>query len=490
MVLETGRALPAGEKRRASCHVTAALSKPHFNLGPKARSCFRKLRLMSPDFGPGAVRATPAAALAGRIAAAPDKSISHRSLILGALAEGETRIQGLLESADVLATARAVAQLGAQVERLGDGDWRLRGAQWRSPEAALDLGNSGTGARLLMGAAARFGLRARFIGDESLSSRPMGRVIDPLSRMGARFDAAEGGRLPAILHGADALSAIDYAPPVASAQVKSAILLAGLGAHGETVVREAHATRDHTETMLRHFGAEIGVERHQGALTARLRGPQTLRGAALSVPGDPSSAAFAVAAALIVPGSEVEITGVMTNPARFGLYVTLQDMGARLGVTASGSRAGEALCDLSVRAGGLRGVRVPASRAPSMIDEYPILAVIAAFAEGETMMEGLGELRAKESDRLAATAALLSANGVPVETGADWMRIQGSGGARAPGGGCVQTRHDHRLAMAGLVLGLGSAEAVAVDDVSMIATSYPGFAADLRTLGAVFEPAR
>lgn len=439
--------------------------------------------------GPRRAAPAPATGLRGRLEAAPDKSVSHRSLILGGLADGETRIEHMLESADVLATARAVQALGAQVSRDAPGRWRVQGAVWRTPGADLDMGNSGTAARLLMGAAARFPLEARFIGDESLSRRPMARVLDPLRLMGARADAAEGDRLPLVLSGAARLSGIDYAPPVASAQVKSAILLAALGAEGETIVREARATRDHTETMLTRFGGAAEVAREGAGLTVRLVGPQRLSASEITVPGDPSSAAFAVAAALICPGSELEMTGVMTNPARFGLYETLREMQADITVSPSGARAGEPLADLRVRAGGLKGVVVPAARAPSMIDEYPVLAVIAAFAEGETLMQGLDELRAKESDRLAATAALLRVNGVEVETGPDWLRVQGSGGAPAPGGGRVSTRHDHRLAMAGLVLGLGSQAGAEVDDVAMIATSYPGFFADMAAIGAQITPA-
>lgn len=425
--------------------------------------------------------------LKGRIRAAADKSGSHRALIFSGMARGESRIDGLLESDDVLATARAVAQLGAAVERDGPGSWRVTGAPvWSSPDAPLDLGNSGTGVRLLMGAAARFDLEAVFIGDASLSSRPMARVLDPLAQMGARSEAAEGGRLPARLFGSSRLQAIDYAPPVASAQVKSAILLAGLGAEGETLVRERRATRDHTEIMGPVYGADITVEREHGGLTARVRGGRALEAADVAIPGDPSSAAFATAAALITEDSAVTLEGVMTNPARFGLYHVLQAMGAELTLTPAGERCGEALVDLTARSSALKGVDVPPERAPSMIDEYPILAVIAAFAEGPTVMRGLAELRAKESDRLAASAALLQANGVEVELGEDDLVVHGRGPGGAPGGGRVVTHHDHRLAMSGLVLGCAAQAPVQVDDVAMIATSYPDFFDHMAALGADF----
>lgn len=425
--------------------------------------------------------------LAGRLTAPPDKSISHRAVIFSALSVGESRVTGLLESDDVLATARAAAALGAEVSRDDHGVWRITGAQWRSPAADLDLGNSGTGVRLLMGAASRFELEAVFTGDESLSRRPMARVLDPLALMGVRSAPAEGGRLPARLFGSSHLKPIDYTPPVASAQVKSAILLAGLGAQGETIVREPHATRAHTETMAPLYGADLSVERDGAGAVVRVRGGAPLHAHDLDVPGDPSSAAFATAAALICQDSAITLTGMMTNPARFGLYETLQEMGADITFTPAGERAGEALVDLTVRSGVLKGVDVPAERAPSMIDEYPILSVIAAFAEGRTVMRGLAELRAKESDRLAASAALLTANGVRVDLGEDTLIVEGCGPDGPSGGGLVQTHHDHRLAMSGLVMGLGARNAVRVDDVSMIATSYPGFFEDFAALGAEFE---
>jgi 3-phosphoshikimate 1-carboxyvinyltransferase len=423
--------------------------------------------------------------LKGRLRAAPDKSISHRAVIFSALADGESRVEGLLESDDVLATARAVAQLGADVTRGDDGAWRISGAPWRSPAEPLDLGNSGTGVRLLMGAAARFDLEAEFTGDASLSSRPMARVLDPLALMGVKSEAAEGGRLPARVFGSSTLQAIDYTPPIASAQVKSAVLLAGLGAEGETIVREPRLTRAHTETMGPLYGADFQVEPDGPGAIVRVKGGALLKAHDLTVPGDPSSAAFLVAAALIAPDSDVVIEGVMTNPARFGLYETLIDMGAEIDMRPAGNRAGESLVDIHVKSSALKGVEVPPERAPSMIDEYPILSVIAANAEGPTAMRGLAELRAKESDRLAASAALLEANGVALELGEDHLIVEGCGAGRVPGGGVVETLHDHRLAMSGLVMGLAAKEAVTVDDVAMISTSYPGFFSDMAQLGAV-----
>lgn len=433
----------------------------------------------------GPKTARPVNALKGRLQAAADKSCSHRALIFSALAEGDSRIEGLLESADVLATGQAVAALGAEVQREGAGRWRVTGrGQWTSPAESLDLGNSGTGVRLLMGAASRFDLKAEFVGDKSLSSRPMARVLDPLSRMGVKTQSSEGGRLPVILRGSSTLDAIDYTPPVASAQVKSAILLAGLGAQGETIVREPRATRDHTEIMAPVYGADLSVERDGEGLIARVRGGKTLTPANVSIPGDPSSAAFPIAAALVTHDSEITVTGVMTNTARFGLYKVLGMMGADLEMTPAGERCGEQLVDITVRSGALSGVEVPASIAPSMIDEYPILSVIAAFADGVTVMHGLAELRAKESDRLAASAALLQANGVEVELGEDSLTVHGCGANGVPGGGMVKTHHDHRLAMSALVMGLGAQAPVSVDDVSMIATSYPDFLDHMTALGA------
>ncbi|WP_430431174.1 3-phosphoshikimate 1-carboxyvinyltransferase [Oceanicaulis sp.] len=433
----------------------------------------------------GPKTARPVNALKGRLQAAADKSCSHRALIFSALAEGQSRIEGLLESEDVLATAGAVAALGAKVEQDGPGAWRVIGqGRWTSPALPLDLGNSGTGVRLLMGAASRFDLKAEFVGDDSLSSRPMARVLDPLARMGVKSQASDGGRLPVTLRGSNTLNSIDYTPPVASAQVKSAILLAGLGAQGETIVREPRATRDHTEIMAPVYGADMSVEREGAGLIARVRGGKTLTPANVSIPGDPSSAAFPLAAALVTSDSEVTITGVMTNPARFGLYQVLKMMGADIGMTSAGERCGEQLVDIRVKSGALKGVEVPAEIAPSMIDEYPILSVIAAFADGVTVMKGLAELRAKESDRLAASAALLESNGVKIELGEDSLSVHGCGKGGVPGGGRVKTHHDHRLAMSALIMGCGAQAPVGVDDVSMIATSYPDFFDHMAALGA------
>ncbi|MGJ3230713.1 MAG: 3-phosphoshikimate 1-carboxyvinyltransferase [Oceanicaulis sp.] len=428
--------------------------------------------------------ARPGKGLSGVRRAAADKSASHRAVILAALARGTSRIDGLLESADVLATAGAVRALGADVERSADGAWAITGRDWTSPAAPLDLGNSGTGARLLMGAAARFELEAVFTGDESLSRRPMARVLDPLALMGARSEAAEGGRLPARLIGSSSLKAITYTPPVASAQVKSAVLLAGLGAEGETVVIEPRATRAQTEVMAPLFGADMDMARDGAGLVARVRGGRALTPCDLEIPGDPSSAAFLVAAALITEGSDITVRGVMINEARFGLYETLQEMGAELTMTPAGTRCGEPLADIRARYSALKGVTVPPERAPSMIDEYPILSVVAAFAKGETRMLGLEELRAKESDRLAASAAMLQANGVVVEVADDSLVVKGCGPGGAPGGGEVVTDHDHRLCMSGLVFGLAAKAPVRVDDVAMIATSYPGFFEDMAAVGA------
>jgi 3-phosphoshikimate 1-carboxyvinyltransferase len=424
--------------------------------------------------------------LRGRVRVPGDKSISHRALILGALAVGETRISGLLEGEDVLNTGKAVRALGAEVERTGVGAWRLHGvgvAGFAEPAAPLDFGNSGTGCRLMLGAVAGCPIAASFDGDTSLRKRPMRRVLEPLERMGAHTLAANDGRLPLRLAGARDPIPIVYEPPVASAQLKSAVLLAGLAAPGETVVIEAEATRDHTEKMLTHFGADVRVEPHgPHGRRITLAGQPELVPRPIVVPADPSSAAFPLLAAAITPGSEVILEGVMLNPLRSGLLDTLVEMGAaieRLNVRIEG---GEEVADLLVRGGALRGVEVPAARAPAMIDEYPILAVAASFAEGTTAMRGLKELRVKESDRLAGTADMLRANGVTVEIDGDDLFVAGRG--RAPGGGLVATHMDHRLAMSALVMGLASAQPVTIDDGSFIATSFPDFVGLMRGLGA------
>jgi len=424
--------------------------------------------------------------LRGRARVPGDKSISHRALILGALAVGETRIGGLLEGEDVLNTAKAVAALGASVVKDGAGEWIVHGvgvAGFAEPRQKLDFGNSGTGCRLMLGAVAGCPIAATFDGDASLRKRPMRRVLDPLERIGARMLAATEGGLPLTLAGAHDPIPIVFEPPVPSAQLKSAVLLAGLAAPGETVVIEAEATRDHTEKMLAHFGAELRIEPH-GALGRRvtLTGQPELTPQPIVVPADPSSAAFPLVAALITPGSEVILDGVMLNPLRAGLIATLDEMGASIERLTARDEGGEAVADLRVRASALRGVEVPAARAPAMIDEYPVLAVAAAFAEGTTVMRGLKELRVKESDRLAATAALLRANGVAVEIEGDDLIVEGKG--RAAGGGVVATHMDHRIAMAALVMGLASGKPVKIDDESFIATSFPGFVELMRGLGA------
>lgn len=434
------------------------------------------------------MRAEPASALSGTIKAPGDKSISHRAFILGGLANGVTEVTGLLESDDVLNSGRAVASLGATVEHVGPGHWRIGGCggRWTPPVAPLDFGNAGTGVRLMMGAVAGTGASADFIGDASLSSRPMRRVTDPLGEMGARF-ATTDGRLPARLDGGP-LTGIHYTPPVASAQVKSAILLAALGATGTTVVHEPGITRDHTETMLKAFGVTLAVEREGDAATITLTGPQTLTACPVDIPGDPSSSAFAIVAALIVPGSDITLEGVMDNPARTGLIDTLKEMGADITVTPGRDMAGEKTMTVRARHSRLTGITVPATRAPSMIDEYPVLCVAAAYADGVTHMPGLEELRAKESDRLAGSAAMLRANGVPVEEGEDSLAVTGMGAGGVPGGGLTPTHHDHRLAMSGLVIGLGARAGSSVDDVAMIATSYPDFFDHIAALGGQLGP--
>ena len=426
------------------------------------------------------------AGLKGRVRVPGDKSISHRALILGALTVGETRIEGLLEGEDVINTGKAMRALGADVERVDEGAWRVHGvgvAGFAQPAKPLDFGNSGTGCRLVIGAVAGCPITATFDGDASLRSRPQRRVLDPLERMGARaLSVAEGGRLPLTLQGARDPIPIVYAPPAASAQLKSAVLLAGLAAPGETVVTEAEATRDHTERMLRHFGADVRVE-NEGAHGRRvtLKGQPELVPAPVMVPADPSSAAFPLVAALIVPGSEIVLEGVMTNVTRTGLFKTLREMGATIEELDRRLEGGEDVADLRVRTSSLKGVEVPPERAPFMIDEYLVLGVAASFAEGVTRMRGLKELRVKESDRLAATADMLRVNGVTVEIEGDDLIVHGKG--RAAGGGLVKTHMDHRIAMSALVMGLASEKPVQVDDTAFIATSFPGFVEMMRRIG-------
>ena len=424
--------------------------------------------------------------LSGRARVPGDKSISHRALILSAMTVGESTVAGLLEGEDVLNTAQAMRDLGARLTRGEDGVWRIHGVGvggFAPPEKPLDFGNSGTGCRLVLGAVAGCPVKATFDGDASLRKRPMRRVLDPLVRMGARVvSEAEGGRLPLTIEGARDAIPIEYESPVPSAQLKSAVLLAGLAAPGETIVIEAEASRDHTERMLKHFGAKI-VSKPHGEHGRRivLQGQPELEPANVVVPADPSSAAFPMVAALIVPGSELVLENVMMNPLRTGLFTTLREMGAKIETIATRDD-GEEVADLRVVASKLKGVEVPPERAPAMIDEYPILAVAASFAEGTTRMRGLKELRVKESDRLEATAAMLRNNGVSVEIEGDDLIVHGKG--MAQGGGEVATHMDHRIAMSALVMGLASNEPVRIDDGAFIATSFPGFVELMRSLGA------
>ena len=439
-------------------------------------------------------KALPGKSLSGRAAVPGDKSISHRALIFGALAVGETRVTGLLEGEDVLRTAAAMRAMGAEAERLGDGAngsiWRVRGVGvggFAEPADVLDMGNAGTGARLVMGLVASHPMTAIFTGDASLRRRPMGRVMEPLSRMGAHFVGRAGGRLPLAVVGAPQPLPIEYTLPVASAQVKSALLLAGLNAPGITRVIEPEPTRDHTENLLRHFGAKVTVSDEKRGRVIELVGQPELRPADIDVPGDPSSAAFPLVAALIVPGSEVTITGVGMNPLRTGLFDTLLDMGADLTFSNRREQGGEPVADITARHSRLKGITVPPERAPSMIDEYPILFVAAACAEGQTIVRGAKELRVKESDRLAAMARALAANGVTLEELEDGLILTGNGTPPA-GGAKVATELDHRIAMSALVLGLAARDGVAVDDVGMIDTSFPGFVALIQGLGGNLAP--
>jgi len=429
--------------------------------------------------------------LSGRISVPGDKSISHRALMFGALAVGATRISGLLEGEDVLRTAAAMRALGAEVTREPGGDWRVSGrgiGGLAEPADVLDMGNSGTAARLLAGILASHDLFAVMTGDASLRRRPMRRVIEPLTACGARFDAREGGRLPLAVRGARDALPLEYRVPVPSAQVKSAVLLAGLNAPGVTTVEEAEATRDHSENMLRHFGALVEVELAGAGRIIRLHGQPELTAADVVVPGDPSSAAFPLVAALLVPGSRVRLAGIGLNPLRTGLIDTLLEMGADIEVENRRIEGGEPVGDLVAAHGALRSVDVPPERAPSMIDEFPVLAAVAACAAGTTRMRGLKELRVKESDRLTATANLLTTNGVKVDIEGDDLIVHGAGGP-PPGGGDVATEMDHRIAMSALVLGLATAAPVRIDDSAFIETSFPGFVALMERLGAPIGPA-
>lgn len=428
--------------------------------------------------------------LTGRVRVPGDKSISHRALIFAALASGVSRIRGLLEADDVVNTAKAVAALGASVEKVG-GEWRITGCGvggLRQPDAPIDFGNSGTGTRLMLGVIAGHDITVRMVGDASLSRRPMGRVLIPLKRMGLQVEE-DRDTLPLNVRGSSALVPFTYELPVPSAQVKSAILIAGLHAAGETTVIEKEATRDHTERMLRFFGADVRSVVQDGLTHITVRGDGELAGHDVTVPGDPSSAAFLAAAALIVPGSDVTIEGVLVNPTRTGFYLTLQEMGGDVAFLNTREEGGEPVADIRVRFSKLKGVSVPAQRAPSMIDEYPALAVVAAFADGVTCMQGLSELKVKESDRLAATAAGLIANGLDAKAEPEALIVHGA--ATVPGGGIVTTHLDHRIAMAFLTMGLAGEHPVTVDDATMIATSFPEFRGLMEGLGATFtDPIR
>lgn len=429
---------------------------------------------------------TPVKSLQGVIRAPGDKSCSHRALILAGLASGTSRITGLLEGDDVIRTGRAMAALGASVEQRTKGVWHVKGVGEKglsSPATPLDFGNSGTGSRLMMGVMAGYELTATLIGDTSLSSRPMKRIIDPISQMGALFQAAQGGRLPLTLKGTSRLSAIAYTPPHASAQVKSAILLAGLRADGLTSVTEARMTRDHTERMLAGFGAELSISRAEELRTVSIAGRQNLTAQDTSVPGDPSSAAFLIAAGLISPEGEVTVESVMSNETRDGFFAMADQMGASLGAEEAGDAAGERLINLQASTAPLMGKSVPERLVPSMIDEFPILAVLAAFAKGETRITGAAELRVKESDRISAVVNMLRVNGVTAQETPDGFIVEGCDGP-PPGGGRVETHHDHRIAMSALVMGTAAQQPVRIDDASMIDTSYPDFPAHMRALGA------
>lgn len=434
----------------------------------------------------------PAPAPAGRVRVPGDKSVSHRALMIGTLAVGETVIDGLLDGEDVRATAAAMRALGAEIRRTEEGRWHVHGVGvggLTEPAGVLDMGNSGTSTRLIAGILAAHPLTAFLTGDASLVKRPMDRITVPLGRMGARFVCRSGGRLPMAVTGTDRLVPITYELPVASAQVKSAVLLAGLNTPGETTVVERVPTRDYTETMLRHFGAEVRVVPADGGGEAiTVVGQPELTARPVVVPGDISSAAFPIVAAAVRDGADLTVENVGLNPRRTGLLATLAEMGASIEHLDPRTEAGEAVADLRVRGGGLRGVEVPAERAASMIDEYPVLAVAAACAEGPTRMTGLAELRVKESDRLEMTARGLRACGVEVEDGPDWMIVHGTG-RPPPGGATVETALDHRIAMSFLILGTAAAAPVAIDDDAPIATSFPGFAALMQGLGAVLVTA-
>ncbi|MCG6885192.1 MAG: 3-phosphoshikimate 1-carboxyvinyltransferase [Silicimonas sp.] len=437
--------------------------------------------------------AVKATGLSGEAHVPGDKSISHRSLILGALSVGESRIRGLLEGDDVLATANAMRAFGADVSRSEAGEWTVHGVGtggFAEPEDVIDCGNAGTGVRLIMGAMATTPITATFTGDASLRSRPMARITDPLALFGATSYGRSKGRLPMTIVGAASPVPVRYTLPVPSAQVKSAVLLAGLNAPGETVVIEPEATRDHTERMLRGFGATLNVEDTPEGRVITLTGEPELKPQSIDVPRDPSSAAFPVCAALIVEGSDVLVPNIGLNPTRAGLFETLRDMGADLAYENLREVGGEPVADLRARfSPEMKGIEVPPERAASMIDEYPILSVVASFAEGQTVMRGVKELRVKESDRIDAMATGLRANGVAVDEGEDWWTVTGLGPSGVPGGATVAARLDHRIAMSFLCLGLAARNGVTVDDASPIATSFPVFQSLMEGLGASFRHA-
>lgn len=428
----------------------------------------------------------PVNTLSGIVRAPGDKSCSHRALILGGLAHGASQFSGLLEGEDVLRTGRAMAQLGAKIEQTGPGAWRIEGAGQAglaTPKGILDFGNSGTGSRLIMGIIAGHAIKAELSGDASLRARPMNRILIPLRLMGAVDTASEAGRMPFVLTGSDRLAAIDYSPPQASGQVKSAILLAGLYAKGTSIVREARPTRDHSERMLRGFGAEVGTQRKDAARIISVQGGQTLHAIETAIPGDPSSAAFLLAAAMISPAGNVLVEGVMSNETRDGFLQAAAMMGARLGAEETGQACGERITDIQTSSTSLSAIEVPARLVPAMIDEFPILAVLAAFAKGETKITGAEELRVKETDRIKAIVDMLRVNGVAADETEDGFVIEGCDGP-PPGGGLVETRGDHRIAMSALVMGSAAQAPVSVDDVSMIETSYPAFLSDMASLSA------
>jgi len=424
--------------------------------------------------------------LSGRVRAPGDKSVSHRSLILGALAEGTTEITGLLEGDDIMHTAEAVRAFGAKVKRLGDGHWQVTGRGergWRTPKAPINFGNAGTGARLVMGAAAGYNIKASYVGDASLSSRPMERVLTPLREMGAEFET-KNDQLPLKQTKGGKLKSASYTSPHASAQVKSAVLLAGLNTDGVTELYERSLTRDHTENMLAAFGADIIRRPKDRGQIVTINGPVHLKATQVKVPGDPSSAAFLIAAGLMVPGSDIVVENVMMNDARSGLFEVLNEMGAFLRADNFRRSGGETIADLHVKHSRLNAITVMPERVPSMVDEYPILAVIAATARGTTVMRGLAELRVKESDRLAGTLKFLSANGVEASIEGDTLSVTGG---TIIGGAKVKTHHDHRMAMSALILGLASEKPIVIDDVSMIATSFPDFFSSMAAIGAPIE---